>query len=138
MNSLPGNKASATRFFKALVSAWNPERVPRPSISSDLERLPAVERITEVVRFDALAAEHSLSPRGGLRAWLKLNVLAALVIGAPALIVVPVATYLLGGVATWSQLLLSIAVNLLMTAVAVLGTLLVLLLIAAVLRRISN
>lgn len=119
----------SSRLLHVIRSAWRPTPVPRPSISLDLERLAPIERVAEVLRFDALLAERSLSPRGGLRAWVRLNVLTALVIALPALVVVPIVTCLLGGFVTWSELLARIAVNLLIAATAALGAVLVVLLI---------
>jgi len=74
-----------------------------------------------------------LSPQGGLRwAWLKLNLLVAMVIGLPALIVVPVVTFILSGFATWSGFLAQIADNLLHTAVSVLLLVLVVVVIGRI------
>lgn len=103
----------------ALRNAWRPQPPPPPRLDRDVDTLPTIERVAEVTRFNVLALEQAISPNGGLRAWLKLNVLVALVLAIPAVLVVPVVTYLLGGFATWSVFLAQIAENLLRTAVMV-------------------
>lgn len=107
------------RFGLAVLSAWRPVPLEPPQVDPDLEHLSGLERITEVLRFQFLRVEAAVSPMGGLRAWLKLNLLVAAVLGIPALIVVPVVTYLLHGFATWSGYLSQIAENLLRVAVSV-------------------
>lgn len=96
--------------------AWRPIPVEPPIIDSDLQSLSAIERVAEVLRFNALSFEFSVSPKGGLRAWLKLNFLVGLVLAIPALTLIPVITFILNGFATWTQFLVQIADNLLHTA----------------------
>ena len=92
---------------------WQPKPVERPQIDRSLVSLPPIQRSAEVLRYSLLKAEHWLSPNGRLRAWMKLNILAALFIGIPALIVVPILTYLLGQFVTWMLFLAQAARNLL-------------------------
>ena len=110
---------------RALMLAWHPIPIEPPALDSHLETLSGVERVAEVLRFYVLSIEAAISPHGGLRAWLKLNVLAALVVAIPATLVVPVVTYLLSGFSNWSLFLAEIANNLLQTAVSVIGMVLV-------------
>ena len=65
--------------------------------------------------------EYALSPDGGLRAWFKLNLLLCLMLGIPLLFVVPVVTGLLTSFASWTALLLQIAINLLYTLLVVIA-----------------
>ena len=104
--SLPGTA------WHTLAAAWNPRPVPRPSVDPDLPDYPSVTRTAEVLRYHMLMLEHALSRGGGLRAWLKLNLLIGLVLAAPALLVVPVVTLLLSGVSAWSVFLLATVRNL--------------------------
>ena len=76
-----------------------------------LAKLSTIERVAEVVRYSILRTERWLSPRGHLREWLRINILAALVIGISALFVVPILTYLLGQFATWMAFLAEAARN---------------------------
>lgn len=111
---------------KALLAAWRPSPVSEPSLDPNTSGLPAIERVAEILRYNVLAAEHAISPNGGLRAWLKLNVLAAAVIFIPAMILVPAVTYLLSGFADWAHFLSKIAIGLLITALALVGGILTL------------
>lgn len=86
--------------------------IERPQVDRSLAALPPIERAAEVLRYSILKAEHWLSPRGHLRNWARLNILAALFIGIPALFIVPVVTYLLGQFATWMVFLAQAAKNL--------------------------
>ena len=91
---------------------WQPKPIERPRIDRSFLKLTPIERSAEVLRYSLLKAEHWLSPNGRLREWLRLNILAALIIGIPALIVVPIVTYLLGQFATWTVFLVKVARNL--------------------------
>lgn len=113
------------RISRALMLAWRPTLVAPPTLDSHLETLSGIERVAEVLRFSALSVENAISPYGGLRAWLKLNLLVALVLAIPAALVVPVITYLLSGFSTWAQFLAAIANNLLNAAVSMVGMFLV-------------
>jgi hypothetical protein len=68
------------RISRAIVLAWRPTPVAPPVLDSHLEDLSGIERVAEVLRFNALTVENAISPLGGFRAWLKLNVLVALVL----------------------------------------------------------
>jgi hypothetical protein len=113
------------RISRALMLAWRPTPVAPPALDSHLETLSGIERVAEVLRFSTLSVENAISPHGGLRAWLKLNLLVALVLAIPAALVVPVITYLLSGFSTWAQFLAAIANNLLSAAVSMVGMVLV-------------
>ena len=78
-----------------------PEPIEKPKVNRSLLRMNPLERAAEVLRYSALKTEHWLSPNGRLREWMRLNILAALFIGIPALIIVPIFTFLLGQFATW-------------------------------------
>ncbi len=108
------------RMMRAVALAWRPVSLNPPAIDPDLETLPVLERVAETLRFTVLSIESAVSPQGGLRAWLKLNFLVAAVLAIPALLIVPVVTYLLNDFATWSVFISQIASNLLSTAISVL------------------
>ena len=78
-----------------------PEPITKPSVNRSFVRMRPLERAAEVLRYSALKTEHWLSPNGRLREWMRLNILAAFFIGIPALIIVPILTFLLGQFATW-------------------------------------
>lgn len=111
--SLRGSLTSAVR------QAWHPIPVPKPEIDRELPRLPGIQRSAEVLRFKVLQLEYSVSPDGALRGWLKLNVLLSLIIGIPAIFLVPILTYLFSSFVSWTSFLLQSALNILYTLLVV-------------------
>ena len=83
-----------------------------PYIDRELVRLSATERSAEVLRYSVTRAEYWLSPGGTLRAVLRISIKFSLLIGLPALLLVPVAIFVLEGVVAASALLAIIAANL--------------------------
>jgi len=75
--------------------------------------MPALQRCAAVFRYSVLRLEFWTSPGGGLRNWLRLNVGFALLIGIPAVVLVPIISILLGQFTHWSHSLVEIAENLL-------------------------
>ena len=104
-----------TPLRQVFGTAWDPRPVPKPVVDPSLPGAPFLLRVAEVLRYHLLLLEYSLSRGGGLRAWLKLNLLLALLLLIPVVLVVPVVTALLEGLATWTALLLQIVSNLVQT-----------------------
>ena len=73
----------------AINASWNPRPLPVPKVDPRLPHLPALQRITEASQYTILKLGYSLSAGGSVRAWLKLNVLLAIVLAIPAVIVLP-------------------------------------------------
>jgi hypothetical protein len=96
----PRNESSCRRW-RWIESA----PLARPIVDPQLCRLPAIERAGEVLRYSILRAEYWLSPGGTLRAWLRLNVTAAVFIGLPLALVAPLLQALLATAATCAALL---------------------------------
>ncbi len=105
----------------AMRNAWQPVPVPKPEVDPELPQLPAIQRSAEVLRYKMLQLEFAVSPEGGLRGWLKLNVLLALLIGIPALFLAPLITFLVSSFASWTGFLLAAVMNLLYTLLALLA-----------------
>ena len=116
---LPSTRARGlpTRIMSAWASAWRPVPVPVPKVDPDLARLGFVVRSAEVIRYQVLRAEHSLSPGGGLRCWLKLNVLLALGLAIPAVLLVPPVTAVLVAFSAWAGYLAAATLSLLLALV---------------------
>ena len=116
---LPAARAMGlpTRIKSAWALAWRPVPLPVPTVDPELARLGFVPRSAEAIRYQVLRLEHALSPGGGLRCWLKLNVLLALGLAIPAIVLVPPATAILAAFATWSAYLAAVALNLLLALV---------------------
>lgn len=124
-----------------LHAAWQPAPVAKPEVDPGLAELTPLERITEVLRYKLLQLEYSLSSGGGLRAWLRLNLLVCLLLTIPAILIVPVVTWLLQSFTTWSAYLFATALNLLftlLTIVAIVGAFILLLFTLSALRRIAR
>lgn len=116
---LPSARARGlpTKIQSAWVAAWCPVPLPAPIVDPELDRLGFVPRSAEVIRYQVLRLEHALSPGGGLRCWMKLNVLLALGLSIPAVLLVPPATAILAAFTTWSAYLAAASLNLLLALV---------------------
>lgn len=75
--------------YKDLRCLWKQERIERPT--SDLELTPDswVERGAEVVGWWLARLEFWLSESGWLRAWLRLNLIVAIVLTSAGLLLLP-------------------------------------------------
>ncbi len=126
---------SGPSFFLRFWRSLAPQPLPPYALPSRLDALPLLIRVAEVLCWAFNVLERVLSPSGRLRSWILLNLLVALGIAIPALTVVPAITLVFEGVAQWAELLTRIAFNLLLTAMALLGLLVVLRVIEAVAKR---
>ena len=86
--------------------------LPPPAIAPDLEELGALPRSTECLRFFVLSVEHSLSPNGYLRWWLKMNCCLGALLFIPAVILMPAISLVLWQMDGWLSMVLSIAIKL--------------------------
>lgn len=110
------------RLPTRLALHWNPTPIEPPQVDQDLTKLPPIERSAEVIRYSLLKAEYWISPNGRLREWLRFNLALALIIGIPALFIVPIVTLLLGSFVTWTDLMAAAAWNLVCTVASVIAT----------------
>lgn len=126
------NEHRPERSLITLVrDAWQPVPISVPVIDHDLHEMLVLERVTEVTRFQLHQFEYVVSPGGGLRAWLRMNMLVAMILIIPALFVVPVLTFLAGSFATLTAFLLQASINIFFAIVTLIAT------VAAVLSFIS-
>lgn len=116
---LPAARAMGlpTRIKSAWALAWRPVPVPVPAVDPELARLGFVPRSAEVIRYQVMRAEHALSPGGGLRCWLKLNVLLALGLAIPAILLVPPMTAVLVAFSAWAGYLAAATLSLLLALI---------------------
>jgi hypothetical protein len=116
---LPSTRARGlpTKIKSAWACAWRPVPLPAPTVDPELIGMAFVPRSAEAIRYQVLRMEHALSPSGALRCWLKLNVLLALGLAIPAILLVPPATAIIAAFATWSAYLAAVALNLLLALV---------------------
>lgn len=106
----------------ALRDALQTVRLEHPEVDRSLGRLSGLERVAEVLRYQILRLEYALSPAGGLRAWVKVNLLLGAVLAVPLLVLVPLVTAFLGAFTTWTRFLFDASVNILYMACAVAAT----------------
>jgi hypothetical protein len=102
---------SSTSLTHRVARWWKPQPIPLPKVHHQLALLPASQRFAEVLSYSVARFEYWISPGGALREWTRLNLAVAFLIGIPALIVVPIGTYLLWQFTTWSNYLVQIAKN---------------------------
>lgn len=100
-------------LVRLLQTVWNPVPISKPLIDQNLPDLTAMQRIAEVLRYKFMQLEYAISSNGGLRAWIKLNLLVGLILGIPALLIFPIITLILSSFTTWTAYLFSMAINLL-------------------------
>ena len=107
-----GNQPDPGKPLKGELVPWNPRPVERPTVAPDLVRMDPVVRSAEVLRYSVRRTEFWLSPMGGLREWFRLNLWIAILLAIPAIVIIPVASYLLTQLAAGTGQLSEIARNL--------------------------
>jgi len=99
------SNSNSVAVSKTISSYFPTTPLNKPTIADDFNELSAINRVTEAFLYNLLSIEYSISPKGGLRQWIKINLSLLLLFGIPILIFVPLATYLMGGFANISGLL---------------------------------
>lgn len=99
-------------WLAPIRAIWNPSKLESPRVDPLLTELNPLQRSAESLRYSTLKTEYWMSAGGTLREWFKINCCIAVVLGIPALLVVPVVTYLLIQFTSWTALLVQIAKNL--------------------------
>lgn len=116
----PNNKSSLESIFRALAT-WNPRPIPPPEMDPGLDGMNGLQRAAEILRHRLHIQEFALAPRGTLRAFLRLCMVLGLLIGIPAILVVPAIVVLFYGLADMTAALAAICMNILQAVVAVAG-----------------
>ncbi|MEQ1858447.1 MAG: hypothetical protein ABMA13_00770 [Chthoniobacteraceae bacterium] len=114
----PTNSKSRVREF--ISRHWQPKEIEQPTVDPDLKHLDGAQRSAEVVRYSILSLEWWLSPNGRLREWLRLNGKISSVLIIPAVLVVPLVTFIIWQVSKWMGWLVGIAGNLILFPLAAL------------------
>ena len=119
--SIVAQKANPS-IRKVIASFFPTVPVPlaKPNIDDDFNNQPLVERITESIKYNILCFEYSISPKGGLRQWIKINISLLLLFGIPLLIFVPLATYVMSGFLDISEHIEGITQNIFASALNIL------------------
>lgn len=99
---------------------WSPTKIHPPTVDPDLEKLNGPQRTAEVLRYTILSLEWWLSPNGRLREWLKLQGKISSILLIPAVLVIPLVTFIIWQGAIWVALLVQIAGGLIVLPLAIL------------------
>lgn len=111
--SLSGQKRGCLECLKQFVlKHWHPKPIDPPKPDPDIENLTGPQRSAEVMRYSILSIEFWLSPLGRLREWVRLNGKASAVLLIPALLIVPLITFIVGQIAYWLSALVGVLGNL--------------------------
>ena len=118
----PLTPAKPLSRVQALVEKyWKPKPIGSPAVDPELKDLNGLQRAGEVLRYSVLSIEWWISPNGTLREWLRLNGKVSSILLIPAVLIVPLVTFVLWQVAKWIVLLVQIASNLIVLPLAALA-----------------
>lgn len=115
---------------------WNPQPVEPPQVDPELPKLNGLQRAAESLRYTILRFEWWVSSNGNLREWLRLNSKISSVLVIPAVLVVPLVTFLLWQAFKWTGWLVGIAGNLVLFPLAILAAVIVISAVIILLRLI--
>ena len=101
------------RGLGRMLWRFAPRPIPHPELDQELMTEPWLTRAAEVLRYWIARIEHALSPGGVLREWIKLCLRAAAAIGVPALILLPIAVGISGGLADLTAAIVQLCINVL-------------------------
>lgn len=125
-------------FALAMRNAWHPVPLTKPEVDPQLPSLSALQRSAEVLRYKILQLEYAISPEGGLRGWLRLNFLLSMLIGIPAILIIPIITYLVSSFATWTGFLLQAVMNILFALVGLIAIAAIILLVGFIIIKLRR
>jgi hypothetical protein len=117
-------------------SSWQPKPIDPPKVDPDLHHLDGLTRSAESFRYSILSIEWWVSPNGRLREWVKHNTHLAAWLIIPAILVVPVVTFILWQLAKWVTMLTSITGHLIILPILALVAALVILVVIAIVKAI--
>lgn len=117
-------KSSAVNSLVNRLKNSLPDRavvIHPPSVPAGIENMPMIERVYESFLYNLLCIEYAISPKGGLRQWLKLNFAVFLLLAIPIFLFIPLATYFFSGIADITNYIKLAIFNVLYSIVAVIG-----------------
>ncbi len=97
------------KWWQRIKGVWQPSPVSPPVVDSEYIHMDGISRAAEAWRFNILSLEYWLSPNGVLREWLRQVVRLSLPLAAPALLVVPIITFILSSLLRWTIMAAAIA-----------------------------
>ena len=88
------NREPIHRSLWRLLTGFDPQPIAPPHLDPNLLTEPSITRAAGILHHQLHRIEYGLSPGGALRAWIKLCLRIAVVIGVPALILLPILSIL--------------------------------------------
>jgi hypothetical protein len=107
-------------WWERLKGMWQPSPVRPPTVDPAFRDMDGLGRCAEAWRYFILSLEQWLSPNGALREWIRQVVRLSLPLAAPALLVIPLITFILTSFLRWTILMASIAWKAILLMVVVL------------------
>ena len=123
-------------LWSKIKQAWKPNPVDPPKIDPDLHHLDCLTRSAESFRYSILSIEWWISKNGKVREWLRHNTHLAAWLIIPAVLVVPVVTFIVWQVAKWLSMLTSIAGYLVVLPILALLAAIVMLIVIAIVKAV--
>ena len=121
-------------IWNRIKDSWKPAPITPPTVDPDLQHLHPLTRSAESIRYSILRVEWWISKGGVVREWLRHNTRCAVFLGIPAVMVVPIVTFILFQVVRWTAMLNSITRHLILLPMLALVLLLIVAVVKAVLR----
>ena len=119
-----------------IKQSWKPAPIDPPTVDPDLQHLHPLTRSAESIRYSILRIEWWISKGGVVREWLRHNTHLAAWLIIPAVLVVPVVTFIVWQVAKWLSVLTSIAGYLVVLPILALLAAIVMLIVIAIVKAV--
>lgn len=120
------------KLLQKFKESWQPKAIDPPQVDPDLPHLDGITRSAESIRYSILSIEFWISRNGQVREWLKHNTHLCVWLAIPALVVVPVITFILWHVSRWATMLTSITGHLIVLPILALVAAVVILVVVSI------
>lgn len=123
-------------LWNRIKASWKPTPISPPQVDPELPHLDGITRSAESIKYSILSVEWWISPNGRVREWLRHNTHLAAWLIIPAMLVVPVVSFVLSQVMHWTAMLTTITRHLILLPILVLLLVVVLILVVAVVKAV--
>ena len=120
--------------WSRIKQSWKPAPIDPPTVDPDLQHLHPLTRSAESIRYSILRIEWWISKGGVVREWLRHNARCAVFLGIPAVMVVPIVTFILFQIVRWTAMLNSITRHLILLPMLALVLVLIVAVVKSILR----
>ncbi len=115
---------------------WEPKPVSPPKADPQIGQMDSLSRSAEAIRYSILSIEFWISPDGQAREWLRNHTRLAVLLGIPAILVMPLIGFILWQLLSWAGMLTSLAGKMIILPIAVLIAVVVIKAAVAILKQI--